>query len=83
MKVTHPVPSFHLGGSPLYPSTELPREDFEKLEVLVKILPLKKHVLWYRLAAAALIQSLAWEPLNATGVAVKRRGKKRKKNMLY
>ena len=33
--------------------------------------------LWHRLAAVALIQPLAWEPLYAVGVALK--GKKRKK----
>ena len=35
--------------------------------------------LWYRLAAVALIQSLAWEPPYALGVALKRQKKKKKK----
>ena len=34
--------------------------------------------LWYRLAAAALIRPLAWEPPHAMGAALKRRGKKKK-----
>ena len=34
--------------------------------------------LWCRLAAAALIQPLAWEPLYATDVALKRAKKKKK-----
>ena len=34
--------------------------------------------LWYRLAAVALIQPLAWEPPYATGAALKK--KKKKKN---
>ena len=36
--------------------------------------------LWYRLAAVALIQPLAWEPLYAAGAATKRQKKKTKQN---
>ena len=35
--------------------------------------------LWYRLAAAAAIQLLAWEPPYAMGAALKRPKKKKKK----
>ena len=35
--------------------------------------------LWHRLAAAALIQPLAWELLNAMCAAIKKEGKKKKK----
>ena len=35
--------------------------------------------LWYRLAATALIQLLAWEPPHAAGGALKRQKKKKKK----
>ena len=35
--------------------------------------------LWCRLAAVALIRPLAWEPPYATGVALKRPKKKKKK----
>ena len=35
---------------------------------------------WRRLAAVALIRPLAWEPLYATGVALKRKKKKKKKD---
>ena len=33
---------------------------------------------WYRTATAALIQPLAWEPLYAAGVALKRQNTKKK-----
>ena len=36
-------------------------------------------VVWRRPAAVALIQPLAWEPPNAMGTALKRKGKKKKK----
>ena len=36
--------------------------------------------LWLWLAAVALIRLLAWEPLYATGVALKRKKKKKKKD---
>ena len=35
--------------------------------------------LWCRLAAAALIQTLAWEPPYAVGAALKRQKKKKRK----
>ena len=35
--------------------------------------------LWYRLAAAAPIQPLAWEPLYAVGAALKKKKKKKKR----
>ena len=37
--------------------------------------------LWCRLAAVASIRPLAWEPLYAVDVALKRKKKKRKKEM--
>ena len=37
--------------------------------------------LWYRLAATALIQLLAWEPPYAVDVAPKRQKRKKKKKM--
>ena len=38
--------------------------------------------LWHRLATTAPIQPLAWEPLYASGVALKRQKKKKKKKFL-
>ena len=38
------------------------------------------HELWYRPAAAALIQPLAWELLNAVDVTLKSKKQKQKKN---
>ena len=35
--------------------------------------------LWHRLVAVAPIQPLAWEPPNAVGTDLKRKGKKKKK----
>ena len=39
--------------------------------------------LWRRLAAAALIQPLVWEPPYAMGVALKKKAKQTKKKMWY
>ena len=39
--------------------------------------------LWHRLAAVALIRSLAWEPPYAEGVALKSKKKKKKKNLCF
>ena len=39
--------------------------------------------LWYRAVATALTQSLAWEPPYATGTALKRPEKKKKKEKIY
>ena len=39
--------------------------------------------LWHRLAAAAPIQPLAWEPQHAVGVALKRQKNKIKKTILF
>ena len=38
--------------------------------------------LWYRLAAIALIQPLAWEPPNAAGAALEKAKRKKKKKKI-